>query len=732
MKKLLKRTGSVMLAAAMLLSGTVTVLPQTVNTTVTADAAFIAATGWMNECKPYQYNGVTEYLSSTEDTFKVAGNEYKEGCVFYNWYQEPHMSQVLYDLDGKYDSFSFDFAKVDGTTAADTTMTIYIDGVMTDKVDFSASSAGKRVEIPLNGAKHLKLFVQHHSHEYDVYYAMFNGEWVKNGTEGTEPEKSVWLSKSAPYELSNTEVFSTSENKSLYMGGKAYTDALQFYMWNGTYSKAYAQFNLNGRYDNFSFTLGHVDSTTRVQGTLTVKLDGKIVQTIKAEADDLPEKFTVPVSGAKQLTLEMYSDSAANVYNIYYGIGEANFTKNTPDSISDCLVTLDSETFTYNGTEAKPEVTVTDGLYTLAKDVDYEIQYQNNVNAGIAAAVIKGIGDYTGTTEKTYIIRPENLSADAIGNIPEQIYSGEAAEPELTVSSDNKKLVENTDYTVSYSNNETYGTATATVTGIGNYIGSASKTFKIYAEAPTAVKLSKTTAEVIKGKILTLTVTITPNSAYVKNKTVTWSSSDKNIATVDANGKITAKSAGTATITLKTANGKTAKCKVTVKNPTVAASSVKLSKTSLTLTKGNKQTIKATVNPNNTTNKTVKWSTSNSKVATVSSTGKITAKGAGTATITVTTANNKKATCKVTVKNFPTKVRLNKTSATLKVKKNLTLKASVTPSKNVISSITWTSSNKKIATVKNGKVTAKKAGTVTITAKTVNGKTAKCKIKVTK
>lgn len=243
-----------------------------------------------------------------------------------------------------------------------------------------------------------------------------------------------------------------------------------------------------------------------------------------------------------------------------------------------------------------------------------------------------------------------------------------------------------------------------------------------------SVKLNKSSATVVKGKTVKLTATVSPTNAV--DKSIKWSTSDSKIATVSG-GTVKGVKAGTVTITATTSNGKKATCKVTVKNPTVAASSVKLNKTSVTLGKGKSTTIKATVNPSNATNKKVTWTTSNKNVATVKN-GKITAKKIGTATIKVKTANGKKAKCKVTVKNFPTKVRLNKTSATLKVKKNLTLKASVTPSKNVISSITWTSSNKKIATVKNGKLTAKKAGTVTITAKTVNGKTAKCKIKVTK
>ena len=243
---------------------------------------------------------------------------------------------------------------------------------------------------------------------------------------------------------------------------------------------------------------------------------------------------------------------------------------------------------------------------------------------------------------------------------------------------------------------------------------------------PTSVKLNKSSLTLGKGETYTLTKTLSPSE--VLNKGITWTSSNTKAATV-TNGKITAKSTGTTTITATTANGKKATCKVTVKN---APSKITLNKKSLTLNVKKTYTLKKTLPANSASNK-ITYTTSNKSVATVSTSGKITAKKAGTATITVKTFNGKTAKCKVTVKTQPTSVKLNKTSVTLKKGKSLTLKATVKPTKYVTSKkVTWKTSNNKIATVKNGKVTAKKAGTVTITVKTTNGKTAKCKVKVTK
>ena len=82
---------------------------------------------------------------------------------------------------------------------------------------------------------------------------------------------------------------------------------------------------------------------------------------------------------------------------------------------------------------------------------------------------------------------------------------------------------------------------------------------------PTSVALNKTTLTLDIGKTSNLRATVYPSNA--SNKKCTWSSSNTSVATVDSNGKVTAKKAGTATITVKTSNGKTATCKVTVNLP---------------------------------------------------------------------------------------------------------------------------------------------------------------------
>ena len=151
-----------------------------------------------------------------------------------------------------------------------------------------------------------------------------------------------------------------------------------------------------------------------------------------------------------------------------------------------------------------------------------------------------------------------------------------------------------------------------------------------------AAKLNKTSISLNVGKTYTLKATGT------KGK-ITWTSSNKSVATVSSKGAVKAKKKGTAVITAKYGKKKLT-CKVTVKQP---VKSIKLNKTSATLKKGKSLTLKATISPSSANNKAVTWSSSNKKVATVSSKGVVKAVGNGTATITVKAkdGSGKKATC---------------------------------------------------------------------------------------
>ena len=245
------------------------------------------------------------------------------------------------------------------------------------------------------------------------------------------------------------------------------------------------------------------------------------------------------------------------------------------------------------------------------------------------------------------------------------------------------------------------------------------------------ISLDRSSISVSIGSSEQLNASVKPENA--QNKTVHWESSNPAVASVSA-GLVNAKSKGTAIITARTDDGGyTATCTVTVSQPVTGIS---LNQSSISIIKGKTYQLSASIQPSGASNRNVTWSSSNSNIATVSSSGKVSAKAAGTATISVTTKDGSKtAKCTVTVKNEPIKVTgvsLNRSQITLFVGKSENLTAAVKPSNAANKGITWQSSNTNVATVDSGgRITARAEGTATITVKTNdNGKTAKCTVTV--
>ena len=372
---------------------------------------------------------------------------------------------------------------------------------------------------------------------------------------------------------------------------------------------------------------------------------------------------------------------------------------------------------------------------------------------GLVTAKAVGTATITATTQDgsnlsascQVTVTPQLATDISLNRTSATIYDGTTLQLAATISPSNT-----TNKTIAWSSSNTAvatvssgglvtalkpGTASITVTTQDGSNLSATCQLTVQKQLATGVSLNKTSATLNTGQTLQLTATVTPSNTT--NKNVTWSSSNTNIATVNSNGLVTAKAAGTATIAATTADGSnlSAACAVTV-TPQLATG-ISLNKTQATLVDGTTVQLTATVSPSNANNKTVTWSTSNSNVATVSSSGLVTAQNPGTTTITVATTDgsNLSATCQVTVTaQVATGISLNKTSASIVVDKTLQLNATVSPSNTTNQSVLWTSSNTSVAVVNsNGLVTAKAVGTATITATTQDGSnlSASCQVTVT-
>lgn len=164
-------------------------------------------------------------------------------------------------------------------------------------------------------------------------------------------------------------------------------------------------------------------------------------------------------------------------------------------SISSAKVSAAKQTF--NGQALSPSVTVKLGDRTLKSGTDYAVTYSDNQHAGTAKVTVTGKGNYAGTASGTFTISPANISKASI-SVAAQNYTGSQLTPVPTVTLDGKSLESGTDFTTSYGNNIKVGTANITVTGKGDYTGSATSTFKI----------TRGQATVKKVKVGEITVTV--------------------------------------------------------------------------------------------------------------------------------------------------------------------------------------------------------------------------------
>ena len=256
--------------------------------------------------------------------------------------------------------------------------------------------------------------------------------------------------------------------------------------------------------------------------------------------------------------------------------------------------------------------------------------------------------------------------------------------------------------------------------------------------AVTDVTLDQTTLSLVAGTTGQLTATVSPNDAA--DKTVTWASADETIATVDANGKVTAVAYGQTTITVTTTDGaKTADCKVIVTKDKVNVSGITVSETTLDKTTDDGAvTLVATVSPEEATDKTVVWTSSNPAVAAVSATGEVSFLDKGTATITVTATNGTpddtsddfSATCAVSVVKNVKGLTLDKSALLFETGNSGQLVAAVSPADASDVTVSWTSSNPSVASVDaSGNVKALSKGRATITADS-HGFKATCEVTV--
>ena len=235
--------------------------------------------------------------------------------------------------------------------------------------------------------------------------------------------------------------------------------------------------------------------------------------------------LVVPVTGYTVT----YPDDLINIGTKTMTItGKGNYTGSTtksyvvtPKTVTKEMISLSSENLIYTGSTLKPTVTVKDGAKTLTEGIDYTLSNDGGIEVGTYSLTITGMGNYTGTASRTYNIITKGASVFSVSDIASVTYNGSEQEPEITVVDNSTTpattLTKGTHYTVAYSNNRNVGLASVTVTGIGSYAGTVSKTFTI-------------TPKTLTGAMVTLSATSFVFNSIAQKPEVTID--DKNAANV--------------------------------------------------------------------------------------------------------------------------------------------------------------------------------------------------------
>lgn len=159
----------------------------------------------------------------------------------------------------------------------------------------------------------------------------------------------------------------------------------------------------------------------------------------------------------------------------YFGTAKGSFTI-APTKISSAKVTLAATSFTYTGATITPTVTVVGKKsQQLVEGVDYTVAYTNNLKKGTAKVVVTGLGDYTGSTSKTFSIKAASIAgADISYRLTGFTATSKNIKPVPSVKLNGKLLKAGVDYTVTYGSNNTLSKGSIKIKGLGNYTGTAS------------------------------------------------------------------------------------------------------------------------------------------------------------------------------------------------------------------------------------------------------------------
>ncbi len=535
----------------------------------------------------------------------------------------------------------------------------------------------------------------------------------------------------------------------------------------GTYHVRYAETSTHKASESVEVTINKCIIPTDIVCTETIILNktGQASISVTVSPDNITEEYSVEF--VSEDTSIATVDATGKVTGVAVGTVNinVNIIYNGAILISDiCTVTVNSpmsgieveetsvELYKGNISEIEvnvlpfdvtdvPEITYLSSNTSVATvDANGKITAVGKGTATITVTATAGTNVKTATVSVTVKLLAETISVDETKNILTGCNST------LSVVVGPEGCEEN--YEISYSSsNEEIATVDTNgkVTGVKEGVATITVTLKVNGkvvdtatcevtiqdeEVPmTGIEVEPSSVTLYKGETSTIKVSLLPLDT-TDSPSYSYSSSNNSVATVDANGKITAVGKGTATITVTAKVGTNVKTATVSVNVKLLAETISVDET-MDIYTGYNSTLVTVVGPEGCEdNYEVSYSSSNEEIATVDTNGKVTGVKEGVATITVTLKVNGKvvdtAICEVTIQDeeIPmTGIEVESASVTLYKGETSTIKVSILPVDTTDSpSYSYSSSNEEIATVDaNGKITAVGAGTATITVTATAG-----------
>lgn len=368
-------------------------------------------------------------------------------------------------------------------------------------------------------------------------------------------------------------------------------------------------------------------------------------------------------------------------------------------------------------------VTVQDGMLTAVAGGDAAVLVQS-VDSGVTALcnvkVYQPVTSVTISSEVMEVRKGTDFWLYATAN------PSNADNPAITWTSSNATVaaVDSTGKVTTLAAGETTITATSVDTGVF-------ATCKLTVLEPvTGISLNVTSTAIYKGNKFVLIPTVTPADA--DNKAVTYTSSDPDIASVDANGIVTGLKGGKCIILATTVErGLVASCEVEVYE---FVTSIKIQGDTGNINYGESRMLSAEVTPDSATNTGVTWSSSNNGIIQITERGVVTAVGYGTASVIAMAADGSGVYDEVSFTCIKpvSSIQVSPSYVTMLEGRTVNVTATISPADATFQNIAWSSSDESIAYVDyNGAITGIKAGACYVYAKSTDGNDITATVKVT-